>query len=528
MPPKVGAKKPQGRQIVEKPLHPYEEQRLRRCMQNSSRLEQLGIPGLKSMLANICSISHEKETDNNRNREDSESDYDPSHDDDSEGDMIDDSAKGLKGSDRRPAMPPGGPGGIKRRSKRIYPEQETTRATRSKKSIAQPEANLAPSDICFPDPLPSHVNQVQEVGDDGIVLSDGCTTNGGEGITEPRGGISIGGEGLQERRERGVNMGHGLQRINRSRRGKLPVIIQEGRIRPVVPLVAVKFATECNIAVRNHVPVLKHWKDYKKKPEILTMFEGRLSAKFDIKTSEAPVHNACMQMMKKAIRQQRYRLKKKYFDPFPLHLVSKTSPVKSLNDEQWNDLVELWKTPEKMNTCRRMKDNRANVKFHQTTGSRSYMVHVENLGDKYKDHDPDALDLFKECHYSKKKEGYTPAVQLAITEMENKQSTLVEGEQPKSATEVVADVLVENTKKNQFLQNVGIQAARPRSKVQNIEVQLEAEKRDNADLREQMAVLSKKVQETEQARIKEQEEMKRKQAEMDAKLALVLSQIRPN
>jgi len=43
-----------------------------------------------------------------------------------------------------------------------------------------------------------------------------------------------------------------------------------------------------------------------------------------------------------------------------------------------------------------------------------------------------------------------------------------------------------------------------------------------------MAVLSKKVQETEQTRIKEQEEMKRKQAEMDAKLALVLSQIRPN
>jgi len=40
--------------------------------------------------------------------------------------------------------------------------------------------------------------------------------------------------------------------------------------------------------------------------------------------------------------------------------------------------------------------------------------------------------------------------------MENKQSTLVEGEQPKSATEVVADVLAENTKKNQFLQNVGI------------------------------------------------------------------------
>jgi len=38
--------------------------------------------------------------------------------------------------------------------------------------IAQPEANLAPSDICFPDPSPSHVNQVQEVGGDAIAQPD--------------------------------------------------------------------------------------------------------------------------------------------------------------------------------------------------------------------------------------------------------------------------------------------------------------------------------------------------------------------
>jgi hypothetical protein len=48
-------------------------------------------------------------------------------------------------------------------------------------------------------------------------------------------------------------------------------------------------------------------------------------------------------MMKNAIRQQRHRLKKQYFDPFPLHLVSKSSPIKSMTDEQWNDLVESWK-----------------------------------------------------------------------------------------------------------------------------------------------------------------------------------------
>lgn len=34
--------------------------------------------------------------------------------------------------------------------------------------------------------------------------------------------------------------------------------------------------------------------------------------------------------------------------------------------------------------------------------------------DEYKDKEADAFDLFKVCHYSKKKEGYTPTVQLAI------------------------------------------------------------------------------------------------------------------
>jgi hypothetical protein len=53
-------------------------------------------------------------------------------------------------------------------------------------------------------------------------------------------------------------MGKCLQKLSRARRGKLHVIIPEGKIRPVVSLVAAKFATECNIAVRNHVPVLKH------------------------------------------------------------------------------------------------------------------------------------------------------------------------------------------------------------------------------------------------------------------------------
>ena len=62
-------------------------------------------------------------------------------------------------------------------------------------------------------------------------------------------------------------------------------------------------------------------------------------------------------------------------------------------------------------------------------------------------------------------------------------STTTEVEQPKSTDEVVADVLGENTKKSQFLLNVGIQSALPTSSGQNNQAEREAERRVNAELR---------------------------------------------
>ena len=87
--------------------------------------------------------------------------------------------------------------------------------------------------------------------------------------------------------------------------------------------------------------------------------------------------------------------------------------------------------------------------------------------------------------------------------MENTISTTTEVEQPKSTDEVVADVLGENTKKSQFLLNVGIQSALPTSSGQNSQAELEAERRVNVELRSiintqqaQIEGLSKKQQET--------------------------------
>jgi hypothetical protein len=53
-------------------------------------------------------------------------------------------------------------------------------------------------------------------------------------------------------------------------------------------------------------------------------------------------------MMKTAVRQQRHRLKENFFDPFPLHLVMRTSPMNPpTSDDEWLRLVEAWKKLEK-------------------------------------------------------------------------------------------------------------------------------------------------------------------------------------
>jgi hypothetical protein len=95
-----------------------------------------------------------------------------------------------------------------------------------------------------------------------------------------------------------------------------------------------------------------------------------------------------------------------------------------------------------------------------------------------------------------------------------------------SVSKVVTDVLAEQTNKNQFLQNVGLQDVRPRTSAQNLQEQLEEEKRGNIELwsvvhtqQEQIDVLSQQVHKAEQARVKDKEEVQKK-------LDLLLSQMR--
>lgn len=314
---------------------------------------------------------------------------------------------------------------------------------------------------------------------------------------------------------RGASMGIELDSITRGLGTRIPVVIKEGKRRPEAPMQAAKLASEGGIIVRQHVPILTSWKEYKKDKvqfkDQLDNFIGKLSVNLSLTgEKENDVTSACADMLKGGTRQMRYRLKQKYFDGVPANQVRTTSPCSSMTDEQWRKLVDMWSNPKHKEKCAKLKQNRENVKFHQCTGSRSYIAaaYVAKQ-EKYKDTEPTAIDLFKLTHCSKTK-GFSDDAKKAADDMEAiLRRPVHEGEQEMTCTDIVAQVL---TKSSTFLRNVGLQqpVAAPKSispQMQELQAQLEAEKEESAGLRQKVQRLEAQAEESEAKAQKQAEEI---------------------
>lgn len=150
-------------------------------------------------------------------------------------------------------------------------------------------------------------------------------------------------------------------------------------------------------------------------------------------------------------------------------------------------------------TCdQKNKANRSKVQFHRTTSSRSYEIHIINLANKYQNEPPNALDIFKDCHYCKKK-GFTPTVQSIIVKMEDKiNGPIDDGEEPKDVTDAVSEVFVQKTKKNSFLVNVGMKSVPAGDNAESqreLKAELVMERQTSSDLRELVKTLQLQMDE---------------------------------
>ncbi|AQK80542.1 hypothetical protein ZEAMMB73_Zm00001d036291 [Zea mays] len=66
---------------------------------------------------------------------------------------------------------------------------------------------------------------------------------------------------------------------------------------------------------------------------------------FSIDTKNKDVKYACADLMRCNQRQMRYKLKKAYFNGVATDKVRTTSPLSTMTDEQWMQLVNMWSTP---------------------------------------------------------------------------------------------------------------------------------------------------------------------------------------
>uniref|UniRef100_J3MJX4 Uncharacterized protein n=1 Tax=Oryza brachyantha TaxID=4533 RepID=J3MJX4_ORYBR len=141
--------------------------------------------------------------------------------------------------------------------------------------------------------------------------------------------VSIGGAPTPKRRDvRKRTMGHGLDKINERHGSRLAIFVPEGKIRPEHPVQAAKLASECGVALRDHLPIHPHWKNYKKVckndnnegatveninhiSKVLGVVATRLVVDVN---HDGPSKKACEDIVKKGVRQQCYHLKKNYFN----------------------------------------------------------------------------------------------------------------------------------------------------------------------------------------------------------------------
>ena len=57
----------------------------------------------------------------------------------------------------------------------------------------------------------------------------------------------------------------------------MPIAAEKGKRRPHDPVQAAKFASESGVIIRDKVPVLKHWKDYKDNERYYNNYVGKLA-----------------------------------------------------------------------------------------------------------------------------------------------------------------------------------------------------------------------------------------------------------
>ena len=78
--------------------------------------------------------------------------------------------------------------------------------------------------------------------------------------------------------DRGINFGKQLDMMFKRNRSK--IVIPLGKSRPADAKIASMYPTACSIAIKEVVPILTHWKLYKERSDIFSVYMGHVAVSF--------------------------------------------------------------------------------------------------------------------------------------------------------------------------------------------------------------------------------------------------------
>lgn len=71
--------------------------------------------------------------------------------------------------------------------------------------------------------------------------------------------------------------GSGLEKLTKGLGAKVRIEIAEGMKRPEKPVQAAKLASEAGLIVRTHMPILPHFKEFKKDTSLVKDYMGKVA-----------------------------------------------------------------------------------------------------------------------------------------------------------------------------------------------------------------------------------------------------------
>lgn len=74
--------------------------------------------------------------------------------------------------------------------------------------------------------------------------------------------------------------GSGLEKITKGLGTKMKIVIDDGMKRPVQAVQAAKLASEGGLIARTHMPILPHFKEYKKDQSLVKNYIGKVAVSF--------------------------------------------------------------------------------------------------------------------------------------------------------------------------------------------------------------------------------------------------------